>query len=84
MNEPSNFCEYPCTDPSSEKRSIEPGAHKQFERQNGGGSKKGLPGRDLINPPYKIQNAMGSLSNKTADTDLVHQGGWVEYDTHNL
>jgi alpha-glucosidase len=24
------------------------------------------------------------LSNKTADTDLIHQGGWAEYDTHNL
>ncbi len=44
----------------------------------------GLPDRDLINPPYQIQNAAGSLSNKTIDTDIVHSNGLVEYDTHNL
>lgn len=44
----------------------------------------GLPGRNLINPPYSIANAAGSLSNKTIDTNLVHQNGLVEYDTHNL
>jgi alpha-glucosidase len=48
------------------------------------GTKKGLPGRDLINPLYKIENHLGLLSNRTADTDLIHQGGWTEYDTHNL
>lgn len=48
------------------------------------GEKKGLPGRDLLNPPYKIRNKVGVLSNRTADTDLIHQGGWTEYDTHNL
>lgn len=48
------------------------------------GDQEGLPNRDLINPPYTINNAAGSLSNKTLDTNLVHYGGWVEYDTHNL
>ncbi|KAI8943130.1 hypothetical protein NX059_001161 [Plenodomus lindquistii] len=48
------------------------------------GTKMGLPGRDLINPAYKIKNEMGSLSNKTANTDLIHYGGYIEYDTHNL
>ncbi|KAH9866138.1 hypothetical protein J1614_008702 [Plenodomus biglobosus] len=48
------------------------------------GTKIGLPGRDLINPAYKIKNDFGSLSNKTANTDLIHQGGYAEYDTHNL
>ncbi|KAK4495387.1 hypothetical protein PRZ48_013718 [Zasmidium cellare] len=48
------------------------------------GDKKGLSGRDLINPEYDIQNAAGSLSNKTADTDLVLYSGNVEYDTHNI
>ncbi|CBX98711.1 similar to alpha-glucosidase [Plenodomus lingam JN3] len=48
------------------------------------GKKIGLPGRDLINPAYKIKNDFGSLSNKTANTDLIHQGGYAEYDTHNL
>lgn len=44
----------------------------------------GLPNLDYINPPYQIQNAAGSLSNKTLNTDLIHFGGFVEYDTHNL
>lgn len=46
--------------------------------------KMGLPGRDLINPPYKIDNDAGSLSNKTIFTDLIHANGLVEYDVHNL
>ena len=47
-------------------------------------SKVGLPGRNLIDPPYKIRNAAGNLSDKTINTDLIHRGGWAEYDTHNL
>ncbi|OQE78636.1 hypothetical protein PENNAL_c0055G04486 [Penicillium nalgiovense] len=47
--------------------------------------KVGLSGRDLINPPYQIANAAGSISNKTIDTDIIHAGeGYAEYDTHNL
>jgi alpha-glucosidase len=125
MNEPSNFCDYPCDDPtaktaqdpisltardegaeqslatkkvrSAEELAQSPSKEKVqrednlaqvqtrelVERQNSG-SKKGLPGRDLINPLYKINNVLGSLSNRTANTDLIHQGGWTEYDTHNL
>jgi alpha-glucosidase len=54
--------------------------------RRGKGTKAGLPDRNLISPPYQIANAAGSLSNKTIDTDLVHNGGdsFVEYDTHNL
>jgi alpha-glucosidase len=125
MNEPSNFCEYPCDNPEAEtaqdaigfaigKNSPEQSlgtrkvldeekiAHRPSKKKarrednpakvgsrevaerGDTGTKKGLPGRDLIDPLYKIQNAMGSLSNKTANTDLIHQGGWTEYDTHNL
>jgi alpha-glucosidase len=125
MNEPSNFCDYPCSNPDAktsldaqglQSRHVSPetslgtkrahiehgialaqdtkrprgtavsGAVRNYgvtERQ-ASGNKKGLPGRDLINPSYKIHNEQGSLSNKTADTDLIHQGGWAEYDTHNL
>lgn len=125
MNEPSNFCEYPCTNPqvasvkvasgiegvvaiseqSSATRKVreedelsqgparkkarrlspssEAHSHEIVQRQETG-SKKGLPGRDLINPPYKINNANGILPMRTADTNLIHQGGWTEYDTHNL
>ncbi|KAK5111910.1 hypothetical protein LTR62_004642 [Meristemomyces frigidus] len=55
-----------------------------LEKRQTKGDQTGLPGRDLINPEYTINNVAGSLSNKTLDTDLVHYGGWKEYDTHNL
>ncbi|KAL6708619.1 hypothetical protein ACN47E_002600 [Coniothyrium glycines] len=124
MNEPSNFCEYPCDDPEAqdvsdtgivsgiEKRDLssEGVSDRAIENQviaprvkrskvlheashvqvpypaprQGTGSKTGLPGRDLINPLYKIKNDFGSLSNKTANTDLIHHGGYAEYDTHNM
>lgn len=49
------------------------------------GKKIGLPGRDLLDPPYKIGHAEGIISNKTINTDIVHAGeGYVEYDTHNI
>ncbi|KAL1964558.1 hypothetical protein VTN77DRAFT_6855 [Rasamsonia byssochlamydoides] len=48
------------------------------------GSMLGLPNRNLLTPPYTINNAAGSLSNKTINTDLIHAGGYAEYDTHNL
>ncbi|KAF3481155.1 alpha-glucosidase [Arthroderma uncinatum] len=47
-------------------------------------SKGGLPGRDLIDPPYQIHNEAGSISNRTMDTNLIHANGLAEYDTHNL
>ncbi|KAF1962356.1 alpha/beta-glucosidase agdC [Byssothecium circinans] len=76
MNEPSNFCEWPCDHPESqEKRGL---ARREI------GSKKGLPGRNLTFPKYSIDNEFGILSQKTARTDLIHQGGWTEYDAHNL
>ncbi|GAB7352416.1 hypothetical protein MBLNU459_g2839t3 [Dothideomycetes sp. NU459] len=48
------------------------------------GNMTGLPGRDLINPPYKIHDAAGSISNLTIQTDLIHANGLAEYDTHNM
>ncbi|KAI6817135.1 glycoside hydrolase family 31 protein [Hortaea werneckii] len=46
---------------------------------------KGLPNREYILPPYMIQNGAGpTLAGSTADTDLVHANGLVEYDVHNL
>ena len=79
MNEPSSFCNYPCSqnETSSETQS-------NIVSRQSSGNKTGLPNRDLIDPSYKIKNAAGSISNKTAQTDLIHAGGWTEYDTHNL
>lgn len=125
MNEPTNFCPYPCLNPEADssldagglnKRHVPserstPKSRLDHETKNArntpskkirkadsslqnerrevgkrqyGGDKKGLPGRDLIHPLYRIDNVAGILSNLTADTDLIHQGGWAEYDTHNL
>ncbi|KAF2861484.1 glycoside hydrolase family 31 protein [Piedraia hortae CBS 480.64] len=53
-------------------------------RRQTAGNQKGLPGRDLISPAYEINNAAGSISNHTLQSDLVHYGGWVDYDTHDL
>jgi alpha-glucosidase len=44
----------------------------------------GLPGRDLINPGYKIQNPAGSISNMTMDTSIQNYDGTYHYDTHNF
>jgi alpha-glucosidase len=126
MNEPSNFCEYPCTNPEGTTASDIPGGvtardslshygsehmeernermtvrgsrnkimgsreeivdkeNREAFKREANGTKKGLPGRDLLNPAYKIRNEFVALSNKTADTDIIHQGGYAEYDTHNL
>ncbi|TRM57022.1 glycoside hydrolase family 31 protein [Schizophyllum amplum] len=40
--------------------------------------------RDIMNPPYSIDNAAGSLSSKTAFMNSVHANGLLEYNTHNL
>ncbi|KAK4543376.1 hypothetical protein LTR36_005519 [Oleoguttula mirabilis] len=55
-----------------------------LEKRQTSGDQTGLPNRNLIDPPYTIDNAAGGISNLTLDTDLVHYGGWKEYDTHNL
>ncbi|KAL0942150.1 alpha-glucosidase [Colletotrichum truncatum] len=63
------------------------------ERQTAG-QRQGLPGRDLLFPKYAIHNkaawdtesnaAGGGISNKTVNTDVIHQNGLTMYDTHNL
>jgi alpha-glucosidase len=59
-----------------------------------GGKWQGLPGRDLLFPKYAIHNKaaymdswnaeQGGISNKTVNTNLIHQNGLAEYDVHNL
>jgi alpha-glucosidase len=108
MNEPANFCPYPCLDPAGFTRDsgwinppapsprkqrpsipgfppdFQPTASPSIEKRQINASKTGLPGRDLINPKYRINNFFGALSLQTADTDLIHSNGVAEYDTHNL
>jgi alpha-glucosidase len=64
-----------------------------FARQ-AGGHELGLPGRDLLYPKYAIHNkaayldswnaAEGGISNKTVNTDVMHQNGLAMYDTYVL
>jgi alpha-glucosidase len=66
---------------------LAPTATAMVKRQNG--QMKGLPGRNLLTPPYSIGNGegygpAGGLSNHTVNVDVVHQNGLVMYDTHNL
>ncbi|KAF2126412.1 glycoside hydrolase family 31 protein [Dothidotthia symphoricarpi CBS 119687] len=126
MNEPANFCPYPCVNPeaysdesknppeppavrenaggrtipgfpasfqpqsSSAKRSINsqyaPSTKRSVSARQSNGTAKflGLPGRDLINPGYQIDNAAGSISNHTLDTDILNYDGTYHYDTHNF
>jgi alpha-glucosidase len=44
----------------------------------------GLPGRNFINPPYRLHDAAGNISDNTLATDLQHYNGLMEYDMHNL
>ncbi|KAI0179275.1 glycoside hydrolase family 31 protein [Hypoxylon sp. FL1284] len=58
------------------------------------GQQLGLADRDLLFPKYAIHNkaanedswnaAEGGISNKTVNTDVIHQNGMAMYDTHNL
>ena len=110
MNEPSNFCEYPCDNPGAEGNGIQDGIgqvskrepeangvaaqvntprfvhrgaaprvkyHKLASRQENG-TKKGLPGRDLIDPAYKIKNDFGSLSSRSTQIPV-----WLQADFLN-
>ncbi|KAL1754882.1 glycoside hydrolase family 31 protein [Schizophyllum commune] len=40
--------------------------------------------RDIMDPPYKIDNKQGALSANTAFANAKHANGLVEYNTHNL
>ena len=69
MNEISNFCNGECNGDSKLRRSV-----------------YGLK-FDPNNPPYHINNhgnASIALNMKTLDMDVVHYGGILEYNSHNL
>ncbi|OBZ75819.1 putative alpha/beta-glucosidase agdC [Grifola frondosa] len=95
MNEPSSFCNYPCTDPFAQAVAMDlPPARTTsppdpntpiFTNATSAISKRvDHSGDNVQDPPYAIANAAGALSNKTAYTDAKHANGLIEYDTHNL
>ena len=58
--------------------------HVRQASGNTTGNATGLSGRDLINPPYAINNTNGPLYTETIWPDLLHYGGYSDYDLHNL
>ncbi|KAH8690012.1 putative alpha-glucosidase [Talaromyces proteolyticus] len=79
------------TNSGPQKRSLDsslaPMTRSQTPRdiaQKRDGSMSGLPGRDLLDPAYHINNTAGSISNLTIRTDLHHSNGLALYDTHNF
>lgn len=89
-----------CTTTSSKRdisppaiRSI-PSTQDISPRQGAPGQQLGLPGRNLLFPKYAIHNKAayqdswnadhGGISNHTVNTDLIHQNGLAEYDTHSI
>ncbi|KAI9284580.1 alpha glucosidase [Umbelopsis sp. AD052] len=94
MNEPSSFCLGSC---GTGKRNESPEfwwnlpaddyvkLHAEWEANlNALGT--GVPGdsRNLLYPPYVINNGAGNLSEKTAPTTALHYGKVPHYDVHNL
>ncbi|KAG9253470.1 glycosyl hydrolases family 31-domain-containing protein [Emericellopsis atlantica] len=53
-------------------------------RTRASGDKKGLPGRDLLNPEYRINNHLGDISDNTIWTNITNHDGTSQYDTHNM
>lgn len=87
----------PASDPGATKRSVD--VKKPAKRSVGlqyspldkrqSSARIGFPGRNLLAPPYQIDNAntveaYGGVSNNTLDTDIIHADGHAELDVHNL
>ncbi|KAL7272720.1 hypothetical protein RUND412_004462 [Rhizina undulata] len=97
MNEPTNFCDYPCVDPAQTARDRDvppvapparnpprpiPGFPDTYSAKR---MRRSTLDADYINPPYAIANDWpNGISDRTAATDLVHANGLLEYNTHNL
>lgn len=59
-------------------------SRRDLELRQASGNRKGLPGRDLFSPKYRIQNHNGELSDATLWTNISNHDGTSQYDTHNL
>lgn len=94
MNEPSNLCLGSCGTNKTNQFVVNPAflpqdvqdklhAEEQVALDALGTS---VPGdtRNLLYPPYTINNGAGNLSEKTAAMTAVHFGGVPHYDMHSL
>ncbi|KAK0729571.1 glycosyl hydrolases family 31-domain-containing protein [Lasiosphaeris hirsuta] len=88
MDEASNMCDLQCSGqakagaPRRARHSI-----NWMSRYGPGqtpGPMKGLPNRNLLSPPYRINNHNGDLWGGTLATNIANADGSYQYDTHNL
>jgi alpha-glucosidase len=63
---------------------FQPPSSSFTEKRDAQGNSTGLPGRDLENPPYKIQAKYGTLWGWTVWPSAPNYGGYEQYDIHNL
>ena len=95
MNEPTNFCRYPCLDPYAEAAALGLPPPRNRPRPPHVFVQEPAKGRtiertledgevDLLEPPYTIANDQPFISDRTARTDVVHENGMVEYNTREL
>ncbi|GAP87195.2 putative glycoside hydrolase family 31 protein [Rosellinia necatrix] len=85
MNEVSNFCvDTDCEPSDADRQGAERVRRRGGSSSSAAGDMKGLPGRDLFSPAYRIANHQGALSTRTLYTNNTNADGTVQYDTHNL
>ncbi|KAK3346990.1 glycosyl hydrolases family 31-domain-containing protein [Lasiosphaeria hispida] len=86
MDEASNMCDIHCmgqADAAATHRARR-NLLSRYGSSQAQGPMKGLGGRDLLNPPYRINNHNGDLSGGTLATNIANADGSYQYDTHNL
>ncbi|AEO68345.1 glycoside hydrolase family 31 protein [Thermothielavioides terrestris NRRL 8126] len=85
MNEVSNFCgDTNCFNSQSTAASLPRRPVSRYTRRASPAPKLGLPGRDLFNPKYRINNHLGAIYASTLWTNITNADGSRQYDTHNL
>ncbi|KAG8875707.1 hypothetical protein FRB97_004788 [Tulasnella sp. 331] len=96
MNEASNFCDYPCSDPvawaaANGDPPARPGLppppgtpifQKRALDATASNSTSATP--NPLNPPYAIHDSLPELSDHAIDVTVVHANGLLEYDIHNI
>ena len=63
---------------------LQPPSAKSLSKRQASGERIGLPGRDLLNPPYPLGTVDGIIYGGTIFTDRYQYGGYAFYDTKNL
>jgi alpha-glucosidase len=81
MNEVSSFCTGSCG--SSERDYGVVSSKLSSSLPDAEASRLADP-RDIISPPYTINNYHGELAGRTMSPNATHSDGTVQYDFHNM